>query len=129
MSRHPLLFLAVSILTVSGVLRPERAEAQPAGSAPQCVYDSGSFSEGAMICLQKGLAMTCSVAGERAVWKVVTDKEFSNLCVTPSRREFRMRSRSAARRHAISQPAATESVPPANASDKCFNFNGKRYCE
>ena len=128
MSRPSLLSLAASIVVMSGALYPAQTEAQSAGAAPQCVYDSGSFSEGAMICVQRSLAMTCSVAGERAVWKVVTDKDLSNLCVTPSRREFRARSRSATRRHAISQPAA-DGVPPAGGSDKCFNFNGKRYCE
>ena len=106
--------------------RPARA----ADPAPLCIYEGNSFSEGANICAQASLVLACTMVGERAVWKVVTDREISRLCVTPRREEessYRPHRRIA--RHMPSSSIAPATEPPATGSAKCFTFNGKRFCE
>ena len=113
-------------LTALGAASPTRA-ADPA----LCIYDGNSFSEGAHICAQASLMMTCSVTGDRAIWKVVTDRDISRLCVRPSRTDTTttMRSRRHVARHHASSNVSPQIGPPAAGSAKCFTFNGKRYCE
>ena len=116
----------VLTLTALGLAGPARA----ADPAPLCIYEGNTFSEGAHICAQASLMMSCSMVGERAVWKVVTEREVSRLCVTPSRADTSIRPRRHAARHA---PSASVVAPPsdlpATGSAKCFTFNGKRFCE
>jgi hypothetical protein len=118
-------FIALA-LAAFGTALPARA-----ADAPLCIYDGNSFSEGAHICAQASLMMTCSVAGDRAVWKVVTDRDISRLCIRPSRADTTttMRSRRHVARHHASSNVSPQIGPPAAGSAKCFTFNGKRYCE
>ena len=112
-------------LAATGTTPPARA-ADP----PLCIYDGNSFSEGAHICGQASLVMTCAVTGDRAVWKVVTDRDINRLCTTSSRSEAGTRPR--AHRHAARRFSSNISPPigfPPTDSAKCFTFNGKRYCE
>jgi hypothetical protein len=99
------------------------------GPLPLCTYDSKSFSEGADICVQAGLILTCSVIENRPVWSVVTDKELGKLCMTPFRGELGDMPKVSTRRHVVRRSSGISSVPLNNSSDKCFSFNGKRYCE
>lgn len=105
--------------------------ASAAGPTPLCIYDGNSFSEGAHVCAQGSLVLTCSVAGDRAVWKVVTDREISRLCVTPSREAVGPRWRRQVIRRAPPSVAPPEdtAAPSVGGPGKCFTFNGKRYCE
>jgi hypothetical protein len=98
------------------------------GPLPLCMYDSKSFSEGADICVQAGLILTCSVIENRPVWSVVTDKELGKLCMKPFRRESDDMPKVSMRRH-VRRSSGIGSVSLTNSSDKCFSFNGKRYCE
>ena len=102
---------------------PARSEQGP---VPACLYNSKLYSDGAYICVQKSLMLTCSSDGTRATWKTVADKDVSERCVNPI---------------ALSVPptALAECAPNAHGASlerpgqgrlsKCFSFNGKQYCE
>ncbi len=100
---------------------------QPASaqSPPVCIYDSKNYSDGAYICAQKSVMLTCQMDGAKATWKIVTDKDLNDRCIAPivqsNITEPRVR-----RRHYV-RPVAARIFTDPNA--KCFNFNGKRYCE
>lgn len=116
------VFAAVVVSVLPGL-------AQAAEPTPLCIYEGRSFSEGAHVCAQASMVLTCSIVSDRPVWKVVTDRDVSRLCVTPSPREgmSHRERRHIARR---SPPApAIQPDPPATGSAKCFVFNGKRFCE
>lgn len=102
------------------LLMPALAQAQ---DGPVCIYNSQSFSEGAGICVQRHLMMNCTVTDHRAVWKIVGDRDLSRLCAGPSR--------STAQRASPPRRQLARRVPaPAASGDaKCFNFNGRRFCE
>ena len=89
-----------------------------------CLYQSRSYSEGAFICVQKSLMQTCTSDGVRMVWRVVTDSELGNRCVTPIP-AIEARKRIVRRTRVARQVLA----PTEPISAKCFVFNGKRYCE
>jgi len=122
--------IGIFVLALSGPWHAEPARA--AGPTPLCIYDGNSFSEGAHICAQASLVMACSIVGERPVWKVVTDREISRLCVTPSRDATGYRGRHPMVRRSpgnVVAPPAEAAVPPSGGPGKCFTFNGKRFCE
>jgi len=100
-----------------------RAVQEPA----TCLYGSHAYSEGAFICVQKSLMLSCSAEGARLAWKVVADKDLSERCLVPTIvTAYAPAPRAQIRRvqHARPRPVAAVSV-----GAKCFTFNGKRYCE
>jgi hypothetical protein len=101
------------------------ASAQPA--SPVCVYDSKSYSDGALICVNRALMLSCSLDGVRASWKPVTDTHLASVCEAPSARPRVVEAPPPRprHRHGLRHP------PRINASQsaKCFVFNGKQYCE
>ena len=104
------------------------AVAQAQGGAV-CTYQSETYSDGAYVCAQRSLMQQCSVSGTNATWKIVTDKELGKLCVGPVARRETSR-RTARLHHRLNRRAAAAATvvdPPTSA--KCFQFNGKRYCE
>jgi hypothetical protein len=107
---------------VSGAAIFLHSPAMAAGS-PVCLYNSRSFSEGAFICVQKSVMLSCTSDGRRAAWKPVADQYLADRCVTATpftqARRFIHRTRA---------PRA-QSVAADQAGTKCFTFNGKRYCE
>lgn len=103
---------------------PAAAQTQPA-SAPLCIYDSKDYSDGAFICVQKSLMLNCSADGTKATWKIVDDKDINARCIAPLARTAEPASRPRYRRTAMRPPVFRAGDPNA----KCFNFNGKRYCE
>lgn len=99
---------------------PSPVHAQTAGA---CLYESKSYSEGASICLRPSLMLSCRTEGARMIWTIVTDQDINRLCSAPAVSRFRGRViRTASRR--ASPPAR-----PAAAAAKCFQFNGRTYCE
>ena len=60
------------------------APEQQAGAGPVCLYDSKSYSEGAYVCAQKSLMLTCSSDGTRAIWKPVGDRDINERCMAPT---------------------------------------------
>lgn len=97
---------------------PALAESEPAAV---CIYASQSYSNGAMVCAQKALMLTCQTNGARPTWAVVTDKELSNRCS-----EAAAHSRTRPRVYASYRRPRSEAI---GGGAKCFEFNGKRYCE
>lgn len=116
--RRALLLGALSLFAV------DRAAAQQS----LCVYHDRSYSEGAHICVQRQLMMSCTAEDGRAVWRVVEDTRLAGLCSTPvttgrlaqwERPEVRVPER----RRRTSAPASMRN------SGKCFTFMGRRFCE
>ncbi len=106
------------VLSVAAAAHPVHAQS----GNPSCVYRSEKFSEGAAICIQKGLMLSCTASGERLVWKVTREAGLSDLCVAG--RDRLQRKPHVARR--FSRPARPASI---SSNAKCFVFNGKTYCE
>lgn len=119
MSRARLPLLAAALVLPGLVALPQ------AHGAGLCVFDNGSYSEGARICAEPGLLMICSVSSDRALWVVAPDKELAGICAASSRRAADR----SARRQAGRRGATEAAAPAANATPKCFIFGGKRYCE
>ncbi|MDP1865199.1 MAG: DUF1496 domain-containing protein [Bradyrhizobium sp.] len=91
--------------------------------ADVCVYESKQYSEGASICLRPTLMLSCRLEGTRMVWTIVTDQDTSRLCLPPS--VSRHHRKPATK---VSKVASPYSRPAAGAA-KCFQFNGRTYCE
>jgi len=116
-----LVALAFACLGATAAL----AQAAPAAS-PVCVYDSKSYSDGALICVNRALMLSCSLDGAKASWKPVTDTRLASICEAPSARPRVVEAPPRTRhRHGLRHPARVN----ANQSAKCFVFNGKQYCE
>jgi Protein of unknown function (DUF1496) len=102
----------------------------PGGAAaeqPLCVYHNRSYSDGAHICVQRQLMMSCVAEGGRAVWRIIDDVRLAHLCSLPVEagrltRWERPEARSPERRRRA--PVAAEARGP-----KCFTFVGRRFCE
>jgi hypothetical protein len=120
-------YSAAMLLCYAGLFAvpPLHAE-QIMAAGPICLYQGKSYSEGALVCVQKSLMLNCAAEGTQATWKPVVDPELSQRCVTPAalahppalhRRHHRMY----ASRHIIE--------PARQMAAKCFSFNGKQYCE
>ena len=128
MIRH--YFWAFSLLCFSGfVLGTGQAAAGPlpaATAGPVCLYESRTYSDGAYICVQKSLMLTCSSDGARASWRIVADKDLSERCEAP----IALNVPPVLRRHARRTHVARRRAEPAQqASTKCFSFNNRQYCE
>jgi uncharacterized protein DUF1496 len=94
-----------------------------AQAARVCLYASKTYSEGASVCVGRSLMISCSAAGERMVWTTVADQDTARACAPQAGwRSYTRPVRTSFRR------AAPAAQPVANAA-KCFNFNGRQYCE
>ena len=118
-----LSFISGPIVLLHLIVLPAAAQSQPA-SAPVCVYESKTYSDGAYICAQKSMMLTCQTDGAKATWKIVTDKDINDRCIAPIVRSNIAEPRR--HRHYV-RPVTARVYADPNA--KCFNFNGKRYCE
>ncbi len=100
------------------------AQAAPSASSPVCVYQSKSYSDGALLCAYRTLMLTCSVDGAKASWKPGTDEKLASACEASSARP-RVVEAPPRPRHRLRHPARVN----ADRSPKCFVFNSKQYCE
>ena len=101
------------------------AQAAPAAS-PVCVYESRSYSDGALICINRALMLSCSLDGSRASWKPVNDPKLASVCEASRARSRVVEATPRPRhRHGVRHPVKVQ----ADRSPKCFVFNGKQYCE
>lgn len=85
---------AISVFISTGALAQAQtapAQSPPAASSPPapsptpvCVYNSARFSDGAYLCAQKSMMLTCRVDGTKATWTIVTDKEINEKCTAPA---------------------------------------------
>jgi hypothetical protein len=118
--------LSLTVVTVLACAASS-VRGQPAASPVVCLYDDRSFSDGANICVQKNLMMSCTVTGEKPVWTLVRDKDLSERCLEP----FQVHTadlNARWHRHVVRRQARAD-TPLTPASAPCFTFNGKRYCE
>jgi hypothetical protein len=91
-----------------------------------CLYDSKSYSDGAYICVQKSLMLTCAFDGSHGAWKIVADRDISERCVSPIALSVPpMAHPHAHRMHMIHHRTNFG----GESSAKCFSFNGRQYCE
>jgi hypothetical protein len=108
-------------LAISGAA--STVQGQPVPPRVVCVYDDRSFSNGAHICVQKNLMMTCTVTEQKPIWTLVLDEALSERCLVP------FQDLNARWHHHVVRRQARVGVPQTPASAPCFTFNGKRYCE
>jgi hypothetical protein len=116
------LAVVIAIVSMTSTVR-----GQPAPSRIVCLYDDRSFSDGADICVQKNLMMTCTITGEKPVWTLVLDKDLSARCLVPF--QLHAADLDARWHHHLVRRQARVDAPLAPTSAPCFTFNGKRYCE
>lgn len=101
------------------------SEAKPDAS-PVCLYESKTYSEGAFVCVQKSLILTCTADGGHVSWKPVADKDINDRCTVPTVQHYPPEPRyHFHRRHFVVRRVHPLAENPA----KCFVFNGKQYCE
>jgi hypothetical protein len=82
--RRQILFVFSSAIALPLLVAPVSAQApQQSASTPLCVYDSKNYSDGAYICAQKSMMLTCQTDGAKASWKIVTDKDINDRCIAP----------------------------------------------
>jgi hypothetical protein len=117
----------MGVLAVAGCLDPAWAAPEPKPNAsPVCLYESKAYSEGAFVCVQKSLMLTCTADGARVSWKPVADKDINDRCTAPTVQhappELRPHHH---RRHFV----VRRIHPLVDNPAKCFIFNGVRYCE
>ncbi len=124
MIRHR--FRVFALICLSGsIAGAARSEPAPAVASATCLYESRTYSDGAYICVQKSLMLTCNSDGVRASWKMVVDRDLSSRCEMP----VALGTPFVRRRHVHRTQLARRRVEPAQASAKCFSFNNKQYCE
>jgi hypothetical protein len=94
-------------------------------AGPVCLYESKTYSEGAFVCVQKSLMLTCAANGDRLSWKPVSDTDINDRCTAPVAQHGPERTHPRGyRRH-----AAVRRAIPKVENLKCFVFNGREYCE
>ena len=118
----------VWIIVGAGCLGAAAASAAPevqSNAGPVCLYESRAYSEGAFVCVQKSLMLTCVADGARTVWKPVPDRDMNDRCIAPTVRHLPEPRFRAPRHHYVVRRLHPLAANPA----KCFTFNGKEYCE
>ena len=112
------LTIALAAFTMLAATAPGQAEPTSAN----CVYASRNYSDGAFLCVQKSVALICRSDGGRFTWTTIADKDLADRCTAPAAaaRPHRARVRMAYRTHHRN---------PLISATKCFDFNGKHYCE
>jgi|SRR5579871_3158302 len=113
----------VLLIVAGSCLASGSAAAEPK-SSPVCLYESKAFSEGAYVCVEKSLMLTCTADGPHMSWKVA-DKDISERCTAPTVRHAAPERRVHPHRHHY----AIRRSPAEFNGPKCFAFNGRQYCE
>jgi hypothetical protein len=90
-----------------------------------CLYESRSYSEGAFVCVQKSLMLTCVSDGAHVSWKPVVEKDINDRCTAPTVQHTPPEPRFHSHRRHV---AVSRIRWPVDGS-KCFWFNGRQYCE
>jgi hypothetical protein len=124
MIRRLMLLLACGSC-LGAALGPATAAPQPKPNAsPVCLYESKTYSEGAFVCVQKSLMLTCTADGDRVSWKRVADKDINDRCTRPTVHHYPEQTRPRIHRRNFVHRAF-----PYVENPKCFVFNGREYCE
>ena len=101
-------------------------------AGPVCLYESKAYSEGAFVCVQKSLMLTCTADGDRMSWKPVADKDINDRCTRPTVQHYPERTRPhypERMRPPIHRRHFVHRAFPYVENPKCFVFNGREYCE
>jgi hypothetical protein len=116
-------FLAAFFLTLATAFASGSCAAEPVGAS--CVYHSKLYSEGALICLQKSLMLSCASDGTHAVWRAVTDPNLEGRCLGQVVSAYAPAARHPYRMHTAQYRIDRRT----GGGGRCFDFAGKRYCE
>lgn len=120
LARQTLLCIVVLLLAPGEAFSaPEKAMLDR--EIPVCIYASKSYSAGALFCVQKSIALICKNDGLHVSWVPVSDKDLAGRCVEPI-----VHARSGCRMRGAQRVRHSTPIP---SSPKCFDFDGKRYCE
>jgi len=116
----------IGMLVFAGGMGAAWAAPEPKlNASPVCLYESKAYSEGAFVCVQKSLILTCTADGARVLWKPVADKEINDRCTAPTVAHTPPEPRlHGHRRHFVVARVRTQFD-----GSKCFQFNGRQYCE
>ncbi len=113
------------ILVGGSCLASASAAPEPGPNAgPVCLYESKAYSEGAFVCVQKSLMLSCTADGGHMSWKPVADQEISDRCTAPAVQYGPPVPRPHRHHYALRRVH-----PLAAGPTKCFVFNGREYCE
>jgi Protein of unknown function (DUF1496) len=115
------------VLVCASCLDVAAAAPEPkANAGTVCLYESKAYSEGAFVCVQKALMLTCTADGARVSWKPVADKDINDRCTAPMVQHYPPEPRLRAHRHHY---VVRRFHPLVANPAKCFVFNGREYCE
>jgi len=117
--------LRILVLSALSLIAADRAAAEQA----LCVYHNRSYSDGAHICIQRQLMMTCAAEGGRAIWRMVEDERLARLCASPVATARIAQWEQAAPRWPVNRRQAAAARVNVQGPGKCFTFMGRRYCE
>lgn len=117
----------IGIFAGASCLATASAAPEPGPNAsPVCLYESKAYSEGAFVCVQKSLILTCTAEGPRMSWKLVPDKDINDRCTAPTVQHASPEPHVRPHRHHY---MVRRTHPLAASPAKCFVFNGREYCE
>ena len=113
-------FFVIAVLSaVTASLSAARSEPLP---SPACIYKSETYGEGAYLYPNRLLLLACTIEAGRPQWKVIPISKLNDL-----------RSQGSGPVSATApEPTGTQASDPPKAAgndQKCFAFNGKRYCQ
>ena len=114
------IFVAACVTAASAATEPKP------DPGPTCLYESKAYSEGAFVCVQKSLMLTCVAEGAHMLWKLAPDKDINNRCTAPTVQHFAPEPRFHPH---WCRFLARRSRPLVENPAKCFIFNGVQYCE
>lgn len=117
----------ISIVVGASFLGAASAAPEPkpdAGSV--CVYESKVYSEGALVCVQKSLMLTCVAEGARMSWKPAPGRDINDRCSAPTVEHIASQERIHRRWHRY---PVRLGHPLVENPAKCFIFGGVQYCE
>jgi hypothetical protein len=129
--KHILASCVLVTLCVPAVAQPspEQKPAAPAPAAPvalTCVYNSKTYSDGAHVCVNKNLMLTCAADSSKAVWNVATDNDARDKCARPVVHLTKAQRRALWQRNNIRR----QITRPTGSPPFCFGFDDSPlYCE
>lgn len=131
--KHILAACLLVALCAPAVAQPS-PEQKPAAAAPAlaapvaltCVYNSKTYSDGAHVCVNKNLMLTCAADNSKAVWNVATDNDAHDKCARPVVHLTKAQRRAIWQRNNIRR----QIMRPTGSPPFCFGFDDSPlYCE
>lgn len=127
--KHILASCLVALCAPAMAQSPSEQKPAAAPAAPvalTCVYNSKIYSDGAHVCVNKNLMLTCAADGSKAIWNVATDKDANDKCARPAVHLTKAQRRALWQRQNIRRQIAPPTAPPPF----CFGVDDSPlYCE